>query len=116
MNIAEEKVFQIAEKLADEVFGKEGMEKYSERQVLTVELNKILTTELEKSGVTIIAEHDIVETKIEKNGVPVKSKGTVIHIYKDGEAFEVEFAQPLFDIRNGSMTLTFERNEITKTK
>lgn len=99
MNITEEKVFQIAEKLADEVFGKEGMEKYSERQVLTVELNKILTSEINDLGIHIEPnEHDVVVVIKANRLVSIGDEGTIVHIHRNREdtenvAYEVEFVE-----------------------
>lgn len=109
MNIEEEKVFQIAEKLADEVFGKEGMEKYSERQVLAVELNKILITELGKLDINIKPnEHDIVVVTKGNDMVSVGDEGTIIHIFEVGKVYEVEFPT------KNNLILTMYDNELKK--
>lgn len=42
----EEQIFQLAELLADEVFGQDGMIKYSERQELSLKFHKILSEKL----------------------------------------------------------------------
>ena len=42
-----------------------------------------------------------------KGGVlPEGSKGTIVHVYRDGEHYEVEFAEPL------PCTVTLQRDDI----
>jgi hypothetical protein len=48
--MTEDKIFELAELLADEAFGKKGMIAYSERQELTSEFNKILVKNLAIHG------------------------------------------------------------------
>ena len=45
-SIVFDKIFKLAELLADEAFGKHGVEKYSERQMLTIAFDKILREKL----------------------------------------------------------------------
>jgi len=45
--LTEDEIFELAENLADEAFGKRGLIEYGERQELTVKFNKIL---IEKIG------------------------------------------------------------------
>jgi predicted helicase len=47
-------------------------------------------TEIEEKT---IQENDIVVSKVEIAKIPVGSVGTVVHVYKNGEAFEIEFVK-----------------------
>ena len=44
----------------------------------------------------MLNEHDVVEltAPVPDEGVTVGDTGTVVHVYKDGEAYEVEFLTP----------------------
>jgi len=65
------------------------------------EIEKILNTEIE--------EHDIVTvTKKTDTRIEVGDKGTVVHIHKLGEAYEVEFAD------KNNIIITMCKNEIEK--
>lgn len=155
-NKNDEALFELAEKLADEVFGKEGMEKYSERQMMAIEFHKILQAEqthseqyakelclkayasgyhkglydnmhkitssifdlffgwcaenkLFNNDKNKIKEHDIVSSLIATEEISVGDKGTVVHIYPNGKAYEVEFADK-------KLVLTMKKGQIEKYK
>ena len=50
--MTEDKIFELAELLADEAFGKKGMIAYSERQELTSKFNEILVKNLSLTDVS----------------------------------------------------------------
>lgn len=53
-----------------------------------------------------INEHDIVETTVDKFDIKSGSKGTVVHVYPNSNAFEVEFSN--------NEVKTFLKDEIKK--
>jgi predicted helicase len=58
----------------------------------------------------IINEHDLVTAKTSMNDIAAGTLGTVVHVYKNGEAFEVEFEK-----KDGSITVeTVLLNQIEK--
>lgn len=46
--LSEDEIFELAETLADEAFGKKGMIEYSDRQELTVKFNELLVEKIRK--------------------------------------------------------------------